>query len=115
MASIQVSIVMPVYNGAPLLSTALDSVLNQCDVSLELIAVNDGSTDDSLSVLREAARRDHRIVVIDQPNQGWQARATRGCRPRAASGSRSRTPMTGSRRARSGNGIARPALRAWTC
>lgn len=68
--AIQVSIVMPVHNCAPFLAEALDSLLNQRDLTLELIAVNDGSTDDSLAVLRAAARDDSRITIIDQSNQG---------------------------------------------
>jgi glycosyltransferase involved in cell wall biosynthesis len=61
---------MPVHNCAPFLPAAVGSLLNQRDVSLELVAVNDGSTDDSLSVLRQIARTDDRVIVIDQPNQG---------------------------------------------
>ncbi|CAM3760221.1 Glycosyltransferase 2-like domain-containing protein [Bordetella sputigena] len=61
---------MPVYNCAAFLPASLDSLLSQRGLSLEIIAVNDGSTDDSLAVLRERARADERLVVIDQSNQG---------------------------------------------
>ncbi|HTJ98525.1 MAG TPA: glycosyltransferase [Bordetella sp.] len=69
----QVSIIMPVYNCAAFLPLALESVLAEKDLSFELIAVNDGSQDNSLDLLREAAERDGRIVVLDQPNQGQSA------------------------------------------
>ncbi|WP_198298437.1 glycosyltransferase [Bordetella genomosp. 8] len=70
MDPIQVSIVMPVYNCAAFLPASLDSLLSQRGLSLEIIAVNDGSSDDSLAVLRERARADARLRVIDQANQG---------------------------------------------
>jgi glycosyltransferase involved in cell wall biosynthesis len=66
----QISIIMPVYNCATFLPSALRSMLDERDVALELIAVNDGSTDNSLELLREAAELDDRIVILDQPNQG---------------------------------------------
>jgi glycosyltransferase involved in cell wall biosynthesis len=66
----QISIIMPVYNCASFLASALDSMLAERDVALELIAINDGSTDDTLAILREAARGDARVIVLDQPNQG---------------------------------------------
>lgn len=57
----QLSVVMPVYNGASYLRPAVDSVLASRGVELELICVDDGSEDDSLSIIREYAARDARV------------------------------------------------------
>jgi CDP-glycerol glycerophosphotransferase len=65
----ELTVVMPVYNVAEYLPEALDSVLSQ-DVSLELIAVDDSSTDDCLAILRSYERRDPRVKVLTQPNSG---------------------------------------------
>lgn len=65
-----VSVVTPVFNGAPWLGEAIDSALAQSFHSLEVIVVNDGSTDDSLAIARDRARNDGRIRVMDQANAG---------------------------------------------
>lgn len=65
-----VSVVMPVYNGKKYLGQALDSILRQSFDDFELIVINDGSTDDSGEILSAYARKDGRIVVIEQPNLG---------------------------------------------
>lgn len=52
-----VSVIIPVYNCAPYLRQCIDSVINQTEPSWEIICVDDGSTDDSVSVLREYERR----------------------------------------------------------
>ncbi len=59
-----VSVIMPVYNTAPYLSQALDSVLKQTLSDLELICVDDGSSDGSQDILRDYAARDGRIRCI---------------------------------------------------
>ena len=64
------SVIIPVYNAQGCLSLALDSVFNQNIQDMEIILVNDGSKDDSLSLCRQYAARDGRIVVIDQQNAG---------------------------------------------
>lgn len=69
-----VSIVVPVYNCAEWVGFTVDSVLQQTFTHWELILVNDGSTDQSLKVLHELAKKDTRILVVDQPN-GKQGRA----------------------------------------
>lgn len=76
--AIDVSVVVPVYNGGAYLDQALSSVEQNDRVRLEVIAVNDGSTDGSLDVMREHARRDPRVCVIDKPNQGYGASVNRG-------------------------------------
>lgn len=63
-----VSVLLPVYNGGPWINEALDSILQQTLSDIEVIAINDGSKDDSL--LRLRSYRDPRLKVHDQPNQG---------------------------------------------
>ena len=65
-----ISVIMPVYNTEQYLRGALASVLGQTYTDLELIAVNDGSTDSSPEILKEAAASDKRVRIIDQPNGG---------------------------------------------
>jgi CDP-glycerol glycerophosphotransferase len=64
------TVVMPVYNVEEYLPAALDSVLTQTQHDLELIAVDDSSTDGCLAVLRDYERRDPRVRVFTQPNSG---------------------------------------------
>ncbi len=75
----EISIVMGVYNDARHLRAALDSVLSQQGVELELIAVDDGSTDESPAILAEAAARDPRVRVVVQENAGLTRALIRGC------------------------------------
>ena len=65
-----VSIVLPVYDSARYLDDSVGSLLRQTYKNLEIICVNDGSTDDSLEVLRSFADRDSRVRVVDKPNSG---------------------------------------------
>jgi glycosyltransferase involved in cell wall biosynthesis len=65
-----VSIVLPVYNAELFLAETLDSILRQTFSNFEVIAINDGSTDSSLGILKEYAKKDARIVIIDQKNMG---------------------------------------------
>lgn len=65
-----VSVIMPVYNTDSFLGEAVSSVLNQTFKELEFIIVNDGSTDNSLKILREFEKSDSRVIVIDQQNSG---------------------------------------------
>lgn len=67
---IKVSIILPIYNVAPYLAEAFDSILNQTLQEIEIIAVNDGSTDDSLDIVRKYQLRDNRIISFSQENQG---------------------------------------------
>ncbi len=64
------SIVIACYNGKKYLSKCLDSVINQTLKDIEIICVNDGSTDGSLEILKEYSKKDKRIKIIDQKNQG---------------------------------------------
>ena len=69
----KVSVIIPVYNVEPYLHECLDSVVNQTLRDIEIICVNDGSTDNSGAILAEYAARDERIIVITQENRGLSA------------------------------------------
>lgn len=69
----KISVLIPVYNTGALLGKCLDSVLGQSYGNLEVVAVNDGSTDNTLEVLESYAARDGRLRVISQPNGGHQS------------------------------------------
>ena len=64
------SIVIPVYNAEKYIAAAIDSIFSQSFTDYELILVNDGSSDHSLSILQQYAEMDGRVQVIDQANQG---------------------------------------------
>ncbi|MBQ8464939.1 MAG: glycosyltransferase [Alphaproteobacteria bacterium] len=66
----KVSVIIPVYNVEPYLKKCLNSVANQTLKEIEIICVNDGSTDNSLQILEEYANKDKRIKIINQKNQG---------------------------------------------
>lgn len=68
--SIKISVVIPVYNVENYIGQCLHSILNQTLKEIEVICVNDGSTDKSLSILEKYSKIDDRIKVIDQQNQG---------------------------------------------
>lgn len=65
-----VSIIIPVYNVESYLAECLDSACNQTLKNIEIICINDGSTDNSLGILQKYAERDNRIIIINQENRG---------------------------------------------
>lgn len=67
---ILVSVVMPVYNEEGYLRECLDGLVNQTLKDIEVICVDDGSTDDSVAILKEYAAGDNRFKVLQQENQG---------------------------------------------
>lgn len=69
-----ISLIIPVYNAEKFLDESLNCVINQTYENLEIILVNDGSTDKSLEIMQRFAKNDSRIVIINQKNTG-QARA----------------------------------------
>lgn len=73
-----ISIIIPVYNVEQFLRECLDSVVNQTLRNIEIICVNDGSTDKSLAILEEYRKKDSRITVISQENRGPSAARNRG-------------------------------------
>lgn len=74
----KVSIIVPVYNTAKYLEQCLESVVNQSLKDIEVICVNDGSTDNSLEILERYAQKDERIKIITQHNQGQSAARNKG-------------------------------------
>jgi glycosyltransferase involved in cell wall biosynthesis len=75
----EVSVVLCVFNGVRYLASSVESVLGQAGVDLELIALDDGSTDGSLATLERYARDDARVKVLTQPNQGLTRALIRAC------------------------------------
>ena len=75
---VRVSVIIPVYNAAPWLGVCLDSVLRQTLRDIEVVCVNDGSTDGSAAVLSAYAQKDSRIKVLTQANRGQGAARNRG-------------------------------------
>ena len=68
-----ISLIIPVYNVEKYLARCLDSVINQTFKDLEIICIDDGSTDNSSDILQNYALKDERIVVIRQANAGLSA------------------------------------------
>lgn len=74
----KVSIVVPMYNVASTLDQCLLSIETQTYADLQIICMNDGSTDQSSQIAHEHAARDPRIVVVDKANEGYGATCNRG-------------------------------------
>lgn len=68
--AVTVSVVLPVYNGGEFLTEAIESVLTQSHIDFELIIIDDGSTDRSLSIINRFACVDARIRVVSRENRG---------------------------------------------
>lgn len=66
----KVSIIVPVYNVEKYLYRCMDSLINQTLEDIEIIAINDGSTDSSLEILQEYEKRDKRVLIINKENTG---------------------------------------------
>lgn len=69
----KVSIVVPIYNVEKYLRECLDSIVNQTLKDIEIICVNDGSTDSCPQILEEFSKKDNRIKVINKANSGYGA------------------------------------------
>lgn len=80
----KVSVIIPVYNAGEYLRQSITDILNQTLEDIEIICVNDGSTDGSLEILQSLAKQDTRIIVISQENMSAGAARNRGME--AASG-----------------------------
>ena len=61
----KVTVILSVYNGEKYLKKALDTIVNQSLEDLEIILINDGSSDSSLDILKEYEKNDNRIIIID--------------------------------------------------
>ncbi len=66
----KVSVIVPIYNVEQYLARCLDSILSQSFADIEVVCVDDGSPDDSISIAEDYARRDSRIRIIRQENKG---------------------------------------------
>ncbi|MEQ8200718.1 MAG: glycosyltransferase [Syntrophomonadaceae bacterium] len=74
------SIIIPVYNAEKYLPACLESVINQTEKSIEIIVIDDGSTDNGLAIIKKYAKKDDRIVVISQENSGVSSSRNTGIR-----------------------------------
>ena len=66
----KISVIIPCYNVEKYLDKCMQSILSQTLSDIELICINDGSTDDSLKLLNQYAASDSRITVINKKNEG---------------------------------------------
>ena len=73
-----VSVIVPIYNAEKYLDQCLSSIREQAYSNLEIICINDGSTDDSLAIVAKHAALDDRIRIIDKENAGYGAGCNRG-------------------------------------
>lgn len=74
----KVSIILPIFNVQEYLEECLESVIHQTLEDIEILCVNDGSTDDSLAIIEKYAAQDDRIVVISGPNGGYGRAMNKG-------------------------------------
>lgn len=75
-----ISVIVPVYNVGKYVGRCLNSIIHQSYTNLEIIVINDGSTDNSLSVCEEYAAKDKRIKLITQENRGLSGARNTGLR-----------------------------------
>lgn len=73
-----ISLLIPIYNVERYLPQCLDSAIRQTLEDIEIICINDGSTDGSPEIIREYASKDPRVRIIDKPNSGYGASMNRG-------------------------------------
>ena len=74
----KVSIIIPIYNKEKYLSRCLDSVINQSYINIEIICINDGSTDNSFNIVKKYQKEDKRIILIEQENKGVSTARNKG-------------------------------------
>ena len=79
-SSVKVSVIIPVYNAATYLSLALESVIDQTLKEIEIICIDDGSTDRSLAIVKEYAATDARIRIVTENNAGVAIARNNGIR-----------------------------------
>ena len=79
MNEIEISVVMPVFNEQDSLKQTMQSILDQDGIKLELIVIDDGSTDNSRKILDQFVAQDRRVVIISQENQGITKALINGC------------------------------------
>lgn len=74
----KISIIVPVYNVQEYISQCLESLIHQTYHNTEIILINDGSKDNTSSILQDYSIKDNRIIVINQENQGVSASRNEG-------------------------------------
>ena len=72
------SIIIPCYNVEKYIEECLESVCNDLDADIEVICVNDGSTDGTLDILEQWKQKDARVIVINQENKGVSVARNQG-------------------------------------
>lgn len=70
MNEVKISVIVPIFNSEEYLARCLDSIINQSYRNLEIILVNDGSTDSSMSIIEKVESMDNRVLVINKENGG---------------------------------------------
>ncbi|WP_069592872.1 glycosyltransferase family 2 protein [Methanosphaera sp. WGK6] len=75
---VEISVIIPVYNVEMYLESCLNTIINQTFKDIEIICINDGSTDNSLNILNDFSKNDKRIQVISQENQGHAVATNKG-------------------------------------
>ena len=73
-----VSIIVPIYNAEKYIFGLIENLMNQTYKNIEIILVNDGSTDNSLNICNELQSKDNRIKVIDKKNGGVSSARNKG-------------------------------------
>lgn len=71
-----ISVILPIYNAEPFLEECLTSIKNQTFTDLEILCVNDGSTDSSVETIQKFCNLDDRFVLLSKPNGGYVIRST---------------------------------------
>lgn len=74
----EISVVMPIYNGAKYVEEAIQSVLNQPYKDVEVICIDDGSNDNSVSIISAIALRDPRVSIYQQKHEGVAVARNKG-------------------------------------
>ena len=74
----KLSVILPIYNVEKYLPRCMDSVLNQTLTDIEIIAVNDGSTDRSCEIITEYSEKDNRVIALNKTNGGYGSAINKG-------------------------------------
>lgn len=75
---VKISVIVPIYNAEKNLSSCIKSISKQAHLNIEIILINDGSTDESLSICREFSRLDDRIIIVNKKNGGVSSARNEG-------------------------------------
>ena len=77
-SELSIAVIIPAYNVAPYIEAAVRSVLNQPYPNIDIVCVNDGSTDGTLQILQRLRGENERMIILDQPNSGVSAARNSG-------------------------------------